>query len=287
MTTTSAMDTTKEWMEQRLKELHSKCREMQVEVEKRDQEIGAAQEASLQHQKAKETIQAEIAEEKHLSSTAQRRQMEEFKALHSARNREEELKMEKRQICNEMQVMKQRIQEEMAEAQRYEHLQVDQRRSLQKQRQALRAQEKSLEELEAVKVKFLEEAKEEKSRRQELREKMRAWLQREELEMHELREKLNIGIPQEILELERRLEASRQESVHAEVEAEKMLQQVEEFQQLIPVYTEQRQEYLEQIRDMTEEDALNQEELLKGQSLLLEKQMKAEERQRRLAAGGS
>lgn len=30
--------------------------------------------------------------------------LQEFKALHSARNREEELKMEKRQICNEMQV---------------------------------------------------------------------------------------------------------------------------------------------------------------------------------------
>ena len=29
--------------------------------------------------------------------------LQEFKALHSARNREEELKMEKRQICHEMQ----------------------------------------------------------------------------------------------------------------------------------------------------------------------------------------
>ncbi|CAL1165722.1 unnamed protein product [Cladocopium goreaui] len=283
----STLETTKEWMEQRLKQLHSRCRDMQAKVEKQNQELGAAQETALQFRRAQETIQADIAEEKHQSSVAQRRQMEEFKALHSARNREEQLKSEKRQICQEMEVAKQQIQEEMAEAERLERQQEEQRRTLRRQRQALREQEKYLEELEAVKVKFLQEAKEEKTRRQELREKMRAWLQREEMEIEELKEKLSSGIPREMAVLEERLEASRQEAVEADLEAERLMQKTEDFRELIPVYTEQRRELLEQIRDMTEEDARNRDELLRGQSLLLEKQVKAQERARRLAAGGS
>lgn len=283
----STLETTKEWMEQRLKELHSRCRDMEAKVEKQNQKLGAAQEAVLQFRRAQETIQADIAEEKHQSSVAQRRQMEEFKALHSARNREEQLKSEKRQICQEMEAAKQQIQEEMAEAERLERQQEEQRRTLRRQRQALREQEKYLEELEAVKVKFLQEAKEEKTRRQELREKMRAWLQREEMEIEELKEKLSSGIPREMAAMEERMEASRQEALEADLEAERLMQKTEDFRELIPVYTEQRRELLEQIRDMTEEDARNREELLKGQSLLLEKQVKAQERARRLAAGGS
>ena len=37
--------------------------------------------------------------------------LQEFKALHSARNREEELKMEKRQICHEMQVGMEQVED--------------------------------------------------------------------------------------------------------------------------------------------------------------------------------
>eukprot|EP00913_Durusdinium_trenchii_P029341 g27506.t1 len=101
--------------------------------------------------------------------------MEEFKELHAARLHEEELTRQKREIFAEMEATKRQLQETQWEAERQEQLQTA----------AVKArppapQERSLEELQAVKVKFIEDAKEEKTRRQELREKMRAWMQQQD-----------------------------------------------------------------------------------------------------------
>ncbi|CAK9103384.1 unnamed protein product [Durusdinium trenchii] len=274
------MESTHAWLEERMKELKKRCQEMEAELKK----LGSV--SPEKHLEAAEAIQAKIKEEKKQTSRLQRQQMEEFKELHAARLHEEELTRQKREIFAEMEATKRQLQETQWEAERQEQLQSAFHERLQSERLQLRRKERSLEELQAVKVKFIEDAKEEKTRRQELREKMRAWMQQQEAELEGLRAQV-AAHPEEMEMHRERREALRSEADEAERRSEELVKQAEESRRLIPVYAEQRQEFLQQIWDMSAQDELNQDELTKGQRKLLQFQKKAQERLRRQAAAGS
>ncbi|CAJ1427817.1 unnamed protein product [Effrenium voratum] len=230
-------------------------------------------------------MEAETEEELRVASATQQRREEELEALSLARAQQAELWEKKRQLCQDLEAARQQLQTGAVEAQQRAEVLAGRGEKLQRGRKELQKQEQALERLEEVKARFIAEASEEKKRRQELREKMRCWLAAQENELSLLRARA-AAAPAEAQQLRSQAEAQELRSQEALAEERQLLARLEELRRLIPLYTEQRQDLLEQIRDMTAEDALNREVLGEVQGKVKEKELKAEQRQRRAASGG-
>ncbi|CAE7626431.1 unnamed protein product, partial [Symbiodinium pilosum] len=183
------------------------------------------------------------------------------------------LRREKAALCAELEVAKRALVAAEAEvAASDEHL-CAQEQAVASVRHQCRAKAQSLEKLKAVKEEFFREVAEEKRRRQELREKIRAWLAEQEAAEKVLQAKVDQQ-PKELESLKEQREAMRRRSVEAGIVTAAERQRAEESRTVIPLYKKQREEILEEIRDLIVQDDAAKQELEKVQGTLLAKQHK-------------
>ncbi|CAJ1352111.1 unnamed protein product [Effrenium voratum] len=254
------MEQTREWMERRAEELRRRRQQLEEQLREEERQLCSAKDAAAQHVSARESMEAETEEELRVASATQQRREEELEALSLRRAQQAELWEKKRQLCQDLEAARQQLQTGAVEAQQRAEVLAGRGEKLQRGRKELQKQEQALERLEEVKARFIAEASEEKKRRQELREKMRCWLAAQENELSLLRARA-AAAPAEAQQLRSQAEAQELRSQEALAEERQLLARLEELRRLIPLYTEQRQDLLEQIRDMTAEDALNREAL--------------------------
>lgn len=268
------MDTrAREWIASRLTSLQTKRSELEVQLQARTTTASNAKEALQRHREAVDAVKGEVAEEWRQTELAGKQLAEEGAARQRAAERLAVLRREKASLCKQLEAAKWNLATASAEVVACSEHVAAKEASVTGLKQQCRAKEQSLQKLKAVKEEFFKKAAEEKRRRQELREKMRAWLAEQDAVEKALQTKVGQH-PQEIGSLREKQEAARRKGIEAKVAAAAERQRAEESRSVIPLYKKQREEILEEIRDVIIQDDLAKQELEKVQGTLLAKQHK-------------